>query len=166
MKILPLVLLLTALTPLPTLGINKCVGSGGKTIYTDGPCPENSKQSGKLNEMPPPNPEDVQRAREDANRLIERQAREESRREEERKARQKEAREEKERAESRELERRKVEALEAQAKAEPPATVIIQQPIVVPRRHHHAPPPPPAAQSRPVPEKSRKDGVRLLLRGD
>ena len=169
MKTLPFILLLATLIPLPAHAINKCTGAGGKIIYTDAPCPGNSKQTGKVIEMPPPNPEDVERARDNANKLIERQAREEAQREEERKTRQKEAREEKERAEQLALERRKVEALEAQAKAAnapPPTTVIVERPVARPHHRHHAPPQqsPAAAQSQPSPR--RRDDSRFLFRSN
>lgn len=163
------VFLLIALSSLPAAAINKCIGADGKVIYTDETCPTGSKPSGKITEMPPPRPEDVQRARTDATNLIERQARDEARREKERKEQHRQAREEKERAELLALERRKVEALEAQAKADStPAIVIVPQPVVVPRPRNHRPLTPSAAQSRPqqAPENQRKDGVRLQLRAN
>ena len=166
----PLVIfLLFALNPLPAAAINKCIGADGKVVYTDEACPMGSKQIGKVTEMPPPRPEDVQRARTDATNLIERQARDEALREKERKEQRRQAREEKERAELLELERRKVEALEAQAKTDStPAIVIVPQPVVAPRPRNHRLPMPSAAQSRPqrVPETQRKDGVRLQLRAN
>lgn len=139
------------LLPLPALAINKCVAADGHTTYTDEACPSTSKQAERLVEMPPPRPEDVQRAQDEAEQLKDKVSRAEARRasEEQKRARaEREAKLDRDRQELLELERRKVEALETQARANATPVPV----IVVPERHAarpHVPPPPPTSQSQP-----------------
>lgn len=167
MKTLLILALAAALSPQVVLAINKCSGPDGRVTYTDEACPADSKTRDRLVEMPPPTPEDAQRARDEAARLQADLRRADEAREaahvQQRRADREAARErEREREEWLELERRKVEALEAQARgAEVPVIVIRERPAHRPRL------PPDVAQSQPHeprPPRARLDGPKLSPR--
>ena len=69
MRTLLTLALAALLSPSTVLAINKCSGPDGRVTYTDEACPANSKTRDRLVEMPPPTPEDAQRARDEAARL-------------------------------------------------------------------------------------------------
>lgn len=168
MKTLLTVTVFLSLLPLPALAINKCTGADGKVTYTDESCPANSKAKDKLAEMPPPRPEDVQRAQDEAARIKDEVRRTDERRAEEREKRARaehEAALDRERKELIELERRKVEALEAQARAA--ASAPAAAPVIVVREHqpHRPALPPPTNQSQPREHKKTEIfGPRLPAR--
>ena len=171
MKTLLIVALSSLLLPLAAQAINKCTGPNGHVTYTDDACPASSKASDRLVEMPPPLPEDVQRARDEAARIQGELRRADEEREQAREARlrtEREAARERDRQELLALERRKVEALEAQARAA--ASAPVELPVVVVReRHAHRPhlAPPPVAQSQASENRrrdTRLDGPKLPAR--
>lgn len=162
MKTLLTLALTALLSPSTVLAINKCSGPDGRVTYTDEACPANSKTRDRLVEMPPPTPEDAQRARDEAARLQADLRRADEAREEAREHRlraEREATREREREEWLALERRKVEALEAQARgADAPVIVIRERPAHRPRL------PPDVSQSQPReprPPRARLDGPKL-----
>jgi hypothetical protein len=165
MRTLLILVLVATLSPQVVLAINKCSGPDGRVTYTDEACPANSKTRDRLVEMPPPTPKDAQRARDEAARLQADLRRADEAREaayaQQRRA-ERDAAREREREEWLELERRKVEALEAQARgAEVPVIVIRERPAHRPRL------PPDVAQSQPReprPPRARLDGPKLSPR--
>jgi hypothetical protein len=167
MKTLLIVATSALLLPLSAQAINKCTAADGHVTYTDDACPASSKASGRLVEMPPPLPEDVQRAQDEATRIKDELRRADEQREQARESRMRAEREaalDRDRKELLELERRKVEALETQARAA--ASAPVELPVVVVReRPAHRPhlPPPPVAQSQanePRRHDTRLDGPK------
>jgi len=133
-------ILLLCVLPLPAMAINKCIDQAGKVSYTDEKCPAGTRLADQIPEATQPSPEDVQKAREAATRLQNEQALAEARRaaeEEKRVQAARDAERDRQQQELLELERRKVEALEAQAHAEPV--------YVVPRQNY--------SPHRPIPHK-------------
>lgn len=128
----------------PCFAINKCVDSAGKFSYTDAKCPAGTRLVDTLQEATPPSPEDVQKSQDAKARLqdeLEQAQTQRAAQEEKRLRAEREAAAERREQERLELERRKVEALEAQARAAQAPTIYVA-PVPRPLRpqpdaHYH-----------------------------